>query len=290
MKNINAAVDRLAREMGLDRGEIEQREAFLEITDIDIALLKYVHARLEQESYSFADSFYTHLLEFPPLRSLLPDAPTIDRLRTLQSAYFSKLTEGDYGPEYVKDRLRVGLVHQRIGLEPKWYLGAYRKYLSDLMPVLWRTLADEPEKFMPTYDALLKIVSLDMGLALDTYFQADSQSIRHLKQYAEQIVNCMPTGLVIVDPDFNVRSVNRALRRMLSLSDDEDCKGMPLFDLIGSQRLLERAKRGLTSGEHEHDLIIELSSGSGKRYFEFVILSALLEQEQVGLLMVQDVT
>ncbi|MHB9118017.1 MAG: hypothetical protein ACYC2R_07060 [Burkholderiales bacterium] len=27
------------------------------------------------------------------------------------------------GPGYILDRLRVGIVHQRIGLEPKWYLG-----------------------------------------------------------------------------------------------------------------------------------------------------------------------
>jgi len=290
MRNINEAVAAIAREIGLDHEEIAQREAFLEITPVDIALLRQVHERLELESYSFVDVFYTHLLSFPQLRTLLPDAATIDRLRASQSAYFSQLTQGDYGPEYVKNRLRVGLVHQRIGLEPKWYLGAYRKYLSDLMPVLWRTLADEPEKIMPTYDALLKIVSLDMGLALDTYFQADRQSILQHQDYAEQIIRCMPSGLVMVDRDLNIRSTNRALRRMLDLAEEEVYAGVPLREAIRSPLLLESAAQVLSSGVHRHNLAITLSSEQGNRYLEFNISGTLLEGEQVLLLMMQDVT
>lgn len=290
MKDINEAVEALAREMGLDQEEIAQREAFLEITPADIALLKQIHERLEQESYSFADSFYSHLLEFPQLRTLLPDVETINRLRASQSAYFSKLTQGDYGPEYVKNRLRVGLVHQRIGLEPKWYLGAYRKYLSDLMPVLWRTLADEPEKVMPTYDALLKIVSLDMGLALDTYFQADRQVILQHQNYAEQIIRCMPSGMVIVDHDLNIQSTNRTLRRMLDLAEEDVYAGVPLFELIRSPLLFKSAAQVLSSSVHQHNLSITLPSEQGNRYFEVNIAGTLLEGEHVLLLMMQDVT
>ncbi|TCV89658.1 EAL domain-containing protein [Sulfurirhabdus autotrophica] len=290
MKDINEAVEALAREMGLDQEEIAQRESFLEITPADIALLKQIHERLEQESYSFADSFYSHLLEFPQLRTLLPDVETINRLRASQSAYFSKLTQGDYGPEYVKNRLRVGLVHQRIGLEPKWYLGAYRKYLSDLMPVLWRTLADEPEKVMPTYDALLKIVSLDMGLALDTYFQADRQVILQHQNYAEQIIRCMPSGMIIVDHDLNIQSTNRTLRRMLGLAEEDIYAGVPLFEVIRSPLLVKSAAQVLSSNIHQHNLSITLPSDSGNRYFEFNISGTLLEGEHVLLLMMQDVT
>jgi hypothetical protein len=51
----------------------------------------------------------------------------LERLKQTQAAYFDSLTAGDYGPDYILHRLRVGIVHQRIGLGPQWYWGAYSK-------------------------------------------------------------------------------------------------------------------------------------------------------------------
>ena len=114
------------------------------------------------------DEFYAHLLKFDETRRFIPDTESLERLKRTQAAYFESLTAGDYGPGYVLDRLRVGIVHQRIGLEPKWYIGAYSKYLSGLLPELWRLLHRDPQKFLDTYRALQKVVLLDMGLAIDT--------------------------------------------------------------------------------------------------------------------------
>ncbi|MBI3479650.1 MAG: hypothetical protein HY016_04725 [Nitrosomonadales bacterium] len=34
----------------------------------------------------------------------------------------------------MSDRLRVGYAHQRAGLEPKWYIGAYRNIYPPCCP------------------------------------------------------------------------------------------------------------------------------------------------------------
>ena len=290
MKPINEMVEMIAAELGLDDAEFAQRKAMLEFTETDIALLRAVHAPLEQIRQSFSDSFYNHLLSFEPLRKLLPDEATINRLKQTQSAYFGELTAGEYGADYIKNRLRVGIVHQRIGLEPKWYVGAYRKYLSDLIPRLWQLCGSDADKFIATYNALLKVVLLDMGLALDTYFQADRQALLQLKLYAEQIVNCMPSGLLVLDPDLTIRSSNRALRRMLDLSENGGEIGQPLEHLFPSPLLRKAALEVIDTSLHQHNLVIELPGESGARWFEFDISGTLLEQEQALLLMVQDIT
>ena len=119
MKGLNEAIELIAREVGLDAQELAQRKSFLEIGDTDLALLREVHELLQQESFTFTSAFYDHLLSFEPLRTLLPDPATIERLKQSQSAYFNALTGSDYGQTYVENRLRVGVVHQRVGLEPK---------------------------------------------------------------------------------------------------------------------------------------------------------------------------
>lgn len=61
------------------------------------------------------------------------DDGTIVRLAHAQSRYFEALMAGTYDQAYVRGRLRVGVLHQHIGLALQWYIGAYRKYISDLM-------------------------------------------------------------------------------------------------------------------------------------------------------------
>lgn len=283
-------IEAIAAELGLDDAEFAQRKALLEFTEADIALLRQVHEPLEQIRQSFSDSFYNHLLSFEPLRKLLPDEATVNRLKQAQSAYFSELTAGEYGAEYIKNRLRVGIVHQRIGLEPKWYVGAYRKYLSELIPLLWRLCDSDTDKFIATYNALLKVVLLDMGLALDTYFEADQHAIVQLKQHSERIVNCMPSGLLVLDPDLTIRSTNRAIRRMLNLGETGEEVGKPLEHLFFSPLLREAALKVADTSLHQHSLVIELPGESGARWFEFDVSGTLLEQEHALLVMVQDVT
>ena len=41
------------------------------------------------------------------------------------------------------------------------------------------TSGNDEGRFLATYDALLKGVFLDMGLALDTYFHGDRQKLPH---------------------------------------------------------------------------------------------------------------
>src|SRR3989338_6468813 len=101
----------------LDACEIAERKNFLEITQADSDRLGSLHNQLEPVGHAFAESFYAHLLEFAPLRHLLPDEHSLDRLRRSQAEYFSRLTAGDYGDDYVLNRQLVGQVHHRIGLE-----------------------------------------------------------------------------------------------------------------------------------------------------------------------------
>ena len=107
MKFSDETVAVLARAIGIDAIEIARRKAFLGL-----------------------DDFYAHLLTFEKTRRFITDAQSLDRLKRTQAAYFESLTAGDYGPEYVLHRLRVGITHQRIGLAPQWYLGALQQVLG----------------------------------------------------------------------------------------------------------------------------------------------------------------
>lgn len=277
---------------GIDDAEIVARKAFLEFTEADVALLKELHALLETQLNPFSEAFYRHLQHLPQLLPLLGNAEKLERLKRTLSVYFGQLTEGEYGAEYVENRLRVGMVHQRVGLPASWYIGAYRKYLHELMPGIHRLLEGDAEKCIATYSALLKIVFFDMELALDTYFDAEHQAINREKRFSKQIIDDMPSGLVIMDTALNVRMVNKASLSMFDLDTGDAFVGQSVTRIFGtSKNLTSVLENVLESGEMRSGLAFERQDMQGHKYYLANISRALTEEGQTLLFfMVSDIT
>ncbi len=128
MKFINPSD--IAEQKGFSDAEITQRKAFLEIGEDDQQLLKGFNEQLKSDYSEFVDDFYNHLKGFEEPRSFLESEELLERLKKKQAEYFDRLTAGDYNRDYVINRIQVGIMHQKIGLDPKWYMGAHGKYLS----------------------------------------------------------------------------------------------------------------------------------------------------------------
>lgn len=215
MWSIDDVVQRVAEEMGVDDAEIAERKAYLEFSPAEQDLLRTLHDKLNAARRDFIEEFYAHFLRFDATRALLGSEAILERVKDRQREYFDSLTLGDYGPAYVTDRIRVGLVHQHVGLEPKWYLGAYRKYLTGLLPQILDLFDGDSAQALRAIQALMKVVFLDMGLALETYFYLDRQAIAVLRDYAQCIVCSVPSGLVVLSKEFHVLSANRFMDALL---------------------------------------------------------------------------
>lgn len=258
MKPVDEMAPAMMVSLGLNETGIAARKTFLEFTDEDAARLRRLHARLAGTEQDFARRFYDHLLRFEETRRFIPDEASLDHLRTTQAQYFDTLTAGTYDADYVRHRLRVGLAHQRIGLETQWYLGAYAKYLSDALPDLWQRLGDDPDRAIATLQSLLKIVLFDMGLAMDTYVQADRQAILSLREYAELVFSAIPDGLAVLTADLTVISINRAFARRFELSE-LDAHGRPLTALIRAEGLDCHLREVRETGIVKRDLLFEMA-------------------------------
>jgi diguanylate cyclase (GGDEF)-like protein/PAS domain S-box-containing protein len=216
----SGTVEDIAAEMGIDAAEIASRKAFLELTEADAVHLRNIRGKLAAAQNGFADGFYEYLRQLPELAALLPDEATVARLKAAHGRYFASLTEGDYGDAYVDGRLRVGMTHARIGLTPKWYVGAFRKYLSDMLKATWVASGEEFAAFAPTFDALLKVVMLDLGLTLDTYIHADKRAIALRDRAIESSVNGIFIAAAAPD-DCRLIYINAAFSQIIGTPRDE---------------------------------------------------------------------
>jgi signal transduction histidine kinase len=145
--------------------------------------LREVFARHGKE---FAERFYEHLLANPDTAEFLRDPKQLEHLKTLQAQYFAQLLEGEFDASYFEGRLRVGMAHQRIGLVPVWYLGAYNQYIQLAFPLFVEAFGDRLGEVMPLLLSLVKVIFLDIGLALDTYFHEATDQLRRRNEELQQ--------------------------------------------------------------------------------------------------------
>ena len=264
MWSIDDVVQRVAEEMGVDDAEIAERKAYLEFSPAEQDLLRTLHDKLNAARRGFIEEFYAHFLRFDATRALLGSEAILERVKDRQREYFDSLTLGDYGPAYVTDRIRVGLVHQHVGLEPKWYLGAYRKYLTGLLPQILDLFDGDSAQALRAIQALMKVVFLDMGLALETYFHLDRQAIAVLRDYAQCIVRSVPSGLVVLSKEFHVLSANRFMDALLG-STHQGLPGTHLRDLFPGYDLLPHARDVLRTGQMTSGVALHWTDAKAKQ-------------------------
>jgi rsbT co-antagonist protein RsbR len=151
----------------LDAREIESRRAFFEVTDQDLARLAGLRPFAERHGAAVVEALYELILGHPESRAFFTDEAMVAHVKKMQRDYFMGLFAGRCDQAYVEDRLRVGAAHERIGLAPKWYIGAYSRYLRI---VLDQMVADLPTgEAQAAMQSITKLVAFDMALAIDTY-------------------------------------------------------------------------------------------------------------------------
>lgn len=233
--NVDAVID----ELRLDQSKIDHHKDFVELTERDTYYLRLVNEVIEKKRELLAEQFYQHLLQFPEFMTILSDADKLASLKMALAKYFSELTMGNYDANYVRQRIRVGIAHQRIGLDLNWYINAYRKYQAELLPILWSELGNEPNTFIEAYNALLKAISFDIGLVTSTYASVERKNAIQHQQYIEHILNDVPTGIIVVDEDMRIVSSNKSIRQMLMLSNnDEALDGKLLSKYVDTPHIL----------------------------------------------------
>jgi len=241
----------LMSEMGITEQALARRKAFLEFDQADIEILKAIHPLAEKYAEPVIEAFYQHLLSFDETREFFRDAKTLKRVKNLQRAYFLDLTRGEYGQAYIEHRLKIGAIHEHIGLPIRSYLGMYNFYLRAVSEHLFSAYKDEPQKVIKAYQSLLKVIFLDMGLSIDTYILHREQLIRT----QQEAIRELPTPVLqvrdrlLVLPVVGVLESHRARQLTEQLLNNisatrakvaiVDITGVPLVDSKVANHLLQ---------------------------------------------------
>ncbi|MAF12459.1 hypothetical protein CMK11_18590 [Candidatus Poribacteria bacterium] len=171
----------LGERFGVDAREREVRKQYSQLSERDVQDLMAIRSFMEQNVDGIVKDFYEHILTFDMIREKIGGESVISRLQRTQKEYLLGLVRGDYGEDYFEGRLHVGVVHERIDLGPKWYLGAYPVFFHEIVSRLrrrfWLSSKFSLRRYTRTLTALVRIIFIDAQLAMETYVGTMAEKI-----------------------------------------------------------------------------------------------------------------
>lgn len=147
-----------------------ERLGFMEIDEALCARLKNLWPHVEQVLPSILHDFYEHLGQQDRLRSLIGTQQ--ERLKTAQSLHWKRLFTAGFSEDYMESVRIIGYTHNRIGLEPRWYIGGYSFILRRLIKSLLTRKAFFGSSRELDVNAVISAVMIDMEIAVSTYQEA----------------------------------------------------------------------------------------------------------------------
>lgn len=167
--------------------ELDQRLKFLELGADDEERLTSINDLARRYADSVIDDFYQHLLSSEDASAFFTDPETLERVKSAQKEYFLRLTQGNYDLAYGQNRLRIGAIHERIGLPVKSYLGMYNFYLRAVTTRLNEAFPSEPDRVLAIFLSLMKLTFFDIGLAIDTYIFSRERTILEQQRAIQEL-------------------------------------------------------------------------------------------------------
>ena len=234
----------LLEQMKISDVEISHRMQLLNLSKDELNLLASHKVLIEDNIEVIVDEFYEKQTEIDEISLLIGDAETLLRLRAAQRKYVIDLFSGNYDSEYVNNRLRIGMVHKRIGVEPKLYLSAVRT-LKDAVTKSLKRIITKSEVLEQTLDALDKLLYFDTTLVFDTYIDCLVGEIENAKNKSEEYAKSLEEKVADrtqqlkeqaqKDPLtnlYNQRAMQENLRRDISISKRRQVKlSLVYFDI-----------------------------------------------------------
>jgi hypothetical protein len=147
-----------------------KRKEFMMITPELAAMLPEVWEAIKPALPEILDGFYAHAAAIPSLAKMVGDQ--VPRLKSAQTTHWERLFSGRFDDAYVQGIRTIGLTHNRIGFEPRWYIGGYNFVQQQLARVLVKHYKWKSAKLAAALQAATAAINLDMEMAISIYQEA----------------------------------------------------------------------------------------------------------------------
>lgn len=169
---------------------------FFGIDQRDWSNLPRIARAVEQAGTGALDRFYAKIMQTPEVARFFSDPGRVQHAKSKQLDHWRYLFTHEVDATYIDKAETIGLVHARIGLEPRWYIGGYARVLEDMIGALLGSgvMPLSGRRARGPIGTLIKLALLDMTVALSAYFKAEEQNRTVVIERLGQALSALAEG------------------------------------------------------------------------------------------------
>lgn len=150
--------------------EIKKQLDFIKLNEDELFVLKQIQPIVSENLENLVAAFYDAVLKVDHLKEIIEGHSSVERLSATLKSHINLIFNGEINDEYINKRVKVAQIHFRIGLQPKWYLGAFQNILEELISII-SEVASSKEEQKKLISVASKILNFEQQLVLDLYEQ-----------------------------------------------------------------------------------------------------------------------
>jgi methyl-accepting chemotaxis protein len=157
---------------------IRERLRFNMIDQETSAVLRESKSFILAEMPKILDAFYDHISNFAETAKFFKSRDHMMHAKKMQQQHWAIIMDGRFDETYEASVTKIGEVHNKLGLEPRWYIGGYNALVSGLVNAIAQRMTTGrfdrggPGKKANLQTAVIKAAMLDMDFAIAVYIEA----------------------------------------------------------------------------------------------------------------------
>ena len=129
------------------------------------------------------DRFYDHVAAFGETAAFFRSREHMMHAKAMQLKHWALIAEAKFDADYEASVTKIGEVHNKLGLEPRWYIGGYNYLVNGLLEAIAAMPAGRfggaaARRRSALQRAVVKAAMLDMDLAISVYLDANKRERR----------------------------------------------------------------------------------------------------------------
>ena len=177
----------LMHQMGLNSGAIDRRKQIVGLGPADLARISTIKEVVHRQIDDYAAAFFDHLANLDEGRTLLENGALANRARHLKLEHLRGMVSGDYGTQYVEQRIELGLLYAVSGLDTRVFLGAFLNLLKHIGTQVMTHADHSPMEAFEAFMSLKKVAFFDLGLIIDVLVFERERVIRQQQQAIREL-------------------------------------------------------------------------------------------------------
>jgi len=168
------------KEIVLSDTELASRLKYIHFYQADIELLREIKPLILEVADEVITQILNHIISFPELKEIATTHSTYEMLAKVFHLYLDSLFSSEIDDNYIKQRKRIGMTHNKSTLPVGWFLATFPLFKSLLFPQIVKYYQHNHEKMVNTILAVSNAMNFDAQIIVETYNEAKISEIQSL--------------------------------------------------------------------------------------------------------------